>query len=364
MNNKFIDTNNIKVVKTADFNMHFNKHSGYTEIYGKTEKDNPETAPAPTHLDIEICGGCDGHMLHICGIKTKNGNIISPCYKSNSNLDMNEYMSFETFKELFKNFDKRYLTQIAFGTDARLCNNPDIWKILEYTRSEGIIPNLTCAYADKDTAKELVRLCGGIAVSRYHDKRFCYETIHNLLEALQKSKRKFMDINMHILVCEENYNNILETIKDYHTDERLKGMNAIVLLTLKQIGRGIYFHQLSYNKYKNIIKEMINNNIIFGADSCGCIQFYNALKETNSIIAENNKENIERCESSRYSFYIDYKGKGYPCSFCPGSKDWKEGIDIISNFWNHPKVLEFRKININCKNDCPVYGNLFMEENK
>lgn len=388
----FKDYQKIKIVDTTNFHMKFDKSTGYTEIYGKSIKDNPIIAPAPTHLDIEICGECDGYKLGICGIKNKN-NIISPCYKSNIMENNIKYMSFDNFKQIFQYFDKRYLTQIAFGTDARLTNNPDIWKILEYTRNQGIIPNLTCAFVNQEDCDKLVNLCGAVAVSRYQNKNYCYDTIQNLsnsilnnfiilqgeekylykehikiknyIKLLSNPKEfinKFFAINMHILVCEENYENILETIEDIKTDKRLKYLNAIVLLTLKTIGRGVYFTPLSKEKYKKIIQKLIDNNIKFGSDSCGCNQFYNILKEINPQMAKNNKDNIERCESTKYSFYIDYTGKGYPCSFCPGKNHWKKGIKLNYNFWNHKRIQKFRKININCKQDCPAYGNLFMEE--
>ncbi|MBR2246458.1 MAG: hypothetical protein IJ880_05455 [Bacilli bacterium] len=394
----FKDNQMTKTVDNTNFYMKFDKSTGYTEIYGKSIKDNPIIAPAPTHLDIEICGECDGCQLGICGIKKKYS-VLSPCYKDNISFDNTKYMSFDKFKQIFQYFDKRYLTQIAFGTDARLVTNPDIWKILKYTRNQGIIPNLTCASVNQEDCDKLVDLCGAVAVSRYQNKNYCYDTIQNLSNSiLNKSVllygryenpyklynldreyikikdyiklvsnpkefiNKFFAINMHILVCEENYENILETIEDIKTDKRLEYLNAIVLLTLKTIGRGVYFTPLSKEKYKKIIQKLVDNNIKFGSDSCGCSQFYDVLKEINPQMAENNKDNIERCESTRYSFYIDYTGKGYPCSFCPGKNHWKKGIKLNYDFWNHKRVQKFREININCKQDCPAYGNLFTEE--
>ena len=138
----FKDNQMTKTVDNTNFYMKFDKSTGYTEIYGKSIKDNPIIAPAPTHLDIEICGECDGCQLGICGIKKKYS-VLSPCYKDNISFDNTKYMSFDKFKQIFQYFDKRYLTQIPFGTDARLVTNPDIWKILKYTRNQGIIPNLT-----------------------------------------------------------------------------------------------------------------------------------------------------------------------------------------------------------------------------
>jgi len=105
--------------------------------------------------------------------KGPGGNLCPHCYKSNTR--DGHYMSFETFKRVFKQIPDT-LTQIAFGTDADLLLNPDIWKIMEYTRKQGIIPNVTVADITKETAQKLANVCGAVSVSWYGihtSKEYC-----------------------------------------------------------------------------------------------------------------------------------------------------------------------------------------------
>ena len=51
---------------------------------------------------------------------------------------------FEEFKTIFhKVNEKRVLTQIAFGI-MNISTNPDFFKMMEYTKERGVIPNFTC----------------------------------------------------------------------------------------------------------------------------------------------------------------------------------------------------------------------------
>jgi hypothetical protein len=261
-------------------------------------------------------------------------------------------MTFETFKTIFDKLPN-CLTQVAFGVDSECKTNPDLWKILQYTRDNGIVPNLTCANIDRETAEKLSKVCGAVAISRYADKNVCYDSVKLLSQDFNMSQ-----CNIHMLVSESTYDQVLETIEDIKTDPRLSKLRALVLLSLKQKGRGVTQKPLSQEKYKNIVNKCLEAKINFGMDSCGCFKFVNSL-------ADNDKTKYEKyttsCESLLESFYINVDGMGYPCSFTenepvlPFNLNVVTCKDFVKDIWlSEPmkqvrgRILAARENKINC----------------
>ena len=52
-----LEKNNVKQVISRDYNYLFNKKSGYFARWGKTKEDDPQLAPFPEILDLEISSG-------------------------------------------------------------------------------------------------------------------------------------------------------------------------------------------------------------------------------------------------------------------------------------------------------------------
>jgi hypothetical protein len=143
-------------------------------------------------------------------------------------------MSFETFKAVLDKFPK-VLTQIAIGADSHATSNPDLWKMMEYSRSIGITPNITVADISDETADLLIKYCGATAVSRYTNKDLCYDSVKRLTD------RGMKQCNIHMLVSLETEDMVWETLKDRLVDPRLEKLNAIVLLSLKKKRQGQEF---------------------------------------------------------------------------------------------------------------------------
>ena len=57
---KFIETDKCKMYLSDNFNYVFDKTNGYTEVWGKTRKEDPEVAPFNMILDFEITERCSG----------------------------------------------------------------------------------------------------------------------------------------------------------------------------------------------------------------------------------------------------------------------------------------------------------------
>jgi hypothetical protein len=341
------DNKDEKRVVGEDYNYVFDKNSGFFARWGKTKEDDPKFSPIGGEiLDIEITTICNGI----------NGKLCQFCYKDNSPCGKN--MSFDTFKIIIDKMGKQ-LTQVAFGADSQATSNPDLWKMANYCREIGIVPNITVANISDEIADKITSVMGACAVSRYDDKNVCYDSIKKLTD------RGMKQINCHFMISSNTYDSCIETLNDIKNDNRLAKLNAIVLLSLKKKGRGVKFTSLPQDKYNKIVMFCLDNNINFGMDSCGAKKFLDATH--NHPNYENFKIICEPCEATDFSQYIDVDGKYYPCSFCEGVEDWKNGIDVVNchdylkDIWYNEKVIAFRnRLNNNCNNchkarECPVY---------
>lgn len=358
--------------KDGTFHMTLCRINGYTEKWGKTKeaKDDPTHCPWGNEIaDIEVTTSCNG-------IRDKDGNRApcAFCYKSNT--PHGKYMTFETFKKVFDKMNQpKTMTQIAFGVDAECKTNPDIWRIMDYALENGVVPNVTVADIDQQVAENIVRRCGACAVSCYQrDKNRCYDSIKMLTDEAKSQNKPYFKVNMHLLVSHETEDFVFEVFNDRLNDERLNDMGAIVMLSLKQKGRGKAFTKMDDEVYKKAIYFLQDHEISYGSDSCGAnrlmasLKDYYADKPDGEAQFQKTLELIESCESYMFSVYVNVDGQVFPCSFMEGEQGWEKGIDLTDdkykNFttqvWNHPRVLEWRNNAIrciNCKgcNQCPHY---------
>lgn len=352
---------------SGDYNFLFNSRNGFTCKFGKNKNDNPDFSPFGNEIaDIEITTSCRG-------IRDSSGNRkpCGFCYKCNS--EKGAYMSFEKFKKIFDLMNQpRTMTQIALGADAECKGNPDVWKIMDYCNENSVIPNITVADIDKEIAENIAKRCGACAVSVYErDKNRCYDSVELLTKAAKEIGKNHFQANIHLLVSDETKDFCNEVIDDILSDDRLKELNALVLLSLKQKGRGKSFSIIKRDSRKEIISRLLslqeNKKINFGMDSCGANFFLDFLKE-------NKKDHIyehfiEPCESFLFSIYVNVNGEAFPCSFMENEKGWEKGIDLlddsISNFrkdvWMNSRVVEWRDQavkNIHARgcNSCPYFN--------
>jgi len=176
-------------------------------------------------------------------------------------------------------------------------------------------------------------------------------------------KNSLFATNIHQLLSKETLDDVYQLLKDSKTDSRLSKLNAIVFLSLKQVGRGVKYNCVSQLEYNKLVKYCLDNNIRFGFDSCGASRFLESVKDhpdykTFTMLAE-------PCESLRMSCFINVHGKVSPCSFLEEKMINESGIDIINcsdfmtDVWFNEKVINFRNKSIECANKmlgCPVYN--------
>ena len=323
--------NGVKTFISDDYNYKFNMDSGYFERWGKTEDDDPQYSPyGPEIIDLELSSGqCRGNCPF--------------CYKGNTpNLPI-EYMDFDTYKKLFKIINVPTLTQIAFGiTD--IDANPDFWDIIEFTANNDIIPNYTTngIGITKDIADKTRLFCGAVAVSVYmHNKEKAYNAIKMYIDA------GMTQVNIHFMLSTETMDFAYDVMHDIQTDDRLKGMNAIVFLQYKDKNPQAHFTSPNFLQFKSLIDCCLDMNVKFGFDSCSSAMFMKAVADRDD--ADKLIQYVDNCESfGLFSGYISYQGIFYPCSFAEGVGEWKEGInifkieDFVKDIWYSDKLSRNR----------------------
>ena len=330
----------IKRLRLPEYNYDFDTQTGLFVRWGKTREEDPQSSSiGPEIADIEVTTSCRGSGGQLCNF----------CYKSNNPNGKN--MSFETFKIIFDKLPKN-LTQIAFGADASCEANSDLFQMMAYCRTNNVVPNITVADISEHTAERLANVCGAVAVSHYQTS-VCKRSI----ELLHKHGLK--QINVHQMVSEETLDNCY-TIMD--EAKNIPGLNAIVMLSLKQKGRGRNFSPLPYHMFKDMLDYALANKIPIGFDSCTAHKFLKYVNESGNEALMKLAVFVEPCESMLFSTYIDVDGVAYPCSFTPGTPGWEKGIDVVackdymSDVWNNERMEVWRSGLIGNERRCPLYS--------
>lgn len=354
---QLIDTDKTKILKSENLNHLFNKQTGFSATWGKTEKDDPDFSPiGPFILDIEISTKCSG---------VKGIGVCKFCYKSNT--PDGEHMSFETFEKVMtKVHQVKTVGQIAMGIGdiSGIHANPDMWKMVDWCREHFIVPNVTVngEGVTDEVADMIAAKMGACAISVY-DKNKSYDSIKKLTD------RGMTQCNIHYMVANETYEGAFRLMDDRLTDPRLAKLNAIVFLSLKPKGRAKgNFTSLTQEQFATLVEYALDRNITIGFDSCGCSNFIKSVE--NHPKFELFKQLAEPCESTRYSAYISSTGHYFPCSFMDGETvenggSWTEGLDVVNcnNFikdiWMNEKTKLFREKCIGCISNggsCPHYS--------
>jgi MoaA/NifB/PqqE/SkfB family radical SAM enzyme len=277
--------------------------------------------------------------------------LVHNCYKNNKRTG--EQMSFETFKKLFTRLPKG-TTQVAFGI-GNLYGHNDMWKIFQYSRDNGVIPNVTINGWEltDEVAARLASVMGAVAVSRYEPPDICYDAVKKLTDLGMKQ------CNIHMLLSIQTYDACMQLLRDVEDDPRLTNLNAVVFLMLKPKGRGATLGQLrDYTKYKALVDYALERNLRIGFDSCGVPSFLNTVKGHPNY--KSFEQATDRCESGLFSLYVDVRGNVWPCSFGQNRKDLTPiNLLTIENFekevWESQIMSEWRARLLSNERSCPLY---------
>ena len=346
---------------SPEYNYYFNKETGLFARWGADIGEDPEYSPFGCEiLDIEISiNGCPNGRL----VDGPNGGyrLCQTCYKDNTDGPPTN-MSFETFKAILDKMP-RSLVQVAFGISG-VQTNPDFIRMMEYSREKGIIPNFTLSGIDltDEIAEKCAKLVGAVAVSAYaSNKNICYDTVKKFTDLGLKQ------VNIHLCTSSESLPFVYEVLNDRLTDDRLKNMNAVVFLGIKEKGRAKgKYTVLGLDEYKKLIEFCFKNKISIGFDSCSAPKFEAVVQELG--LTEHEKTRLtacsESCESAIFSGYINVFAKWFPCSFSEGECGF-EGIDVLTctdfvkDIWHSDDALRFRAMlaeNTECGcRHCPIF---------
>ena len=350
---------NLKVVKSEDYNHIFNKKTGFSVRWGKEKKDDPDLAPAPELLDIEISTVLptkdveqykNNSNLNIVQ-KGCNGIGCHFCYKGNKRGRSTVNMSLGMFQEILSKIPKS-VCQIAFGITS-IDANPDLWDIMRYTRKCGIIPNITINGVNitNEDLEKLKEICGAVAVS-VNEK--------NISHSINCLKRMIDDYqieqtNIHYVIYKNSYDFLFKLIDFISDDKILKNLNALVLLSAKD-KQNCGLQSITLDQYKEIIQYAQDKQVRLGFDSCSANLYMKCIQDDENF--EKMNQYVEPCESGLFSFYINAFGKGYVCSFAEEiSHEWDllKVVDFQKEVWYSEEMKMWRQKLLDGNRNCPFY---------
>jgi len=329
-----------KIFRGSNYNYVFDMDTGVFQRWGATVDDDPDWCPyGPELLDLEIStGSCKGKCKW--------------CYKANGDPANDHHMSFDQFKIIFDKMPY-VLTQIAFGITDTYANK-DFFKMMEYSRNNGVVPNYTThgLDVDQEAADRTAELCGAVAVSVVNKAK--------TFKAIELYKTAGMDqVNIHFVLSEESFDDAKRLAKE--VSELDLGVRAIVFLQYKPKGRmnEQYHSILSVEKYKDLTQYCDELGVGYGFDSCSAPVFADAV--VGHPYEKELLQLIEPCESGLFSAYINCHGVFFPCSFTENEKGWHDGIDVLhcisftQDVWLHDRVKAWRKNLLENKRHCPTF---------
>lgn len=349
-----------KCIASSDYNLLFNKQTGFLARWGKTKDDDPDWSPfGPELADIEISSAAPEDLTNVGSLTTItqggcNGiGCKKFCYKQNTS-NQTVHMTLELFKGIMDRMP-RTLTQIAFGV-CSINSNPDVWEIFAETRRRGCVPNVTVngQGITDDIAAKLSSLCGAVAVSVNPENQ---EIAYNAVKKLTKDYG-MSQVNFHIVLSLDTVSFVKSVVDDMQNDPRLSELNALVMLAFKDKGCTGCFQPVTLDAYREVIAYCDEYGTRYGFDSCSAHTYLRAIEGHPN--ADQLEQCVEPCESGLFSIYINVFGHVSACSFCEGMDMWADGIDVMSydtfvDLWNCDKMKAWRQRILDNDRECPFY---------
>jgi hypothetical protein len=349
-----------KCFKSPDYNFDFDKITGTFKRWGVTLEDDPNCAPSPEIIDVELSSTVQEEE------ETPFGTIITPggcsgrgcggnwCYKGNKKSGNTCHMTLERFKQVFTILPKT-ITQIAFG----ICSSdshPQLFDIAKHTRDNGVAANITVNGIGfyMDLAKKYAENFNAIAISI--NKLNIEDAIGTFFLIRQWSD---MQLTFHFMLANETLEDAYLIIDKLATSN-LKNIGALLFLGYKPKNPNCNFTSVRDSSvYKKLTEYANSKGLNVGFDSCSAHMYDSTIQDHPN--REKITQMIEPCESGLFSLYMSNKGIFYPCSFMEGVGDWVEGISVgdVDNFskdvWFSLKLTEWRNKLLDCKRNCPQY---------
>lgn len=296
---------------------------------------------APGLLDIGIMGHCT--HAHLCTVG---------CYQGGTG-NCKPNMTLDNYRKIIDQ-SKEFLFQVALGGHGDPNKHENFGEILEYTRSNEIVPNYTTSgfnLTDEEVALTK-RFCGATAVSWYR-RDYTLDAIRRFLEAGCKT-------NIHYVLGNDSIDEAIERLEQGTFPE---GINAVIFLLHKPVGCGRQESVLQpgdpkVKKFFEIV-DTCNFKHKIGFDSCTVPGLINNTERIN-------QDSFDTCEGGRHSAYITPDMMMLPCSFDNQSYAWAVSLDsyTVQEAWKSSEFDNFRSHFRNacsgckdrqlCMSGCPI----------
>lgn len=342
-----VHINRIYIDKKYNFFELFNPENGTlirSNIFG-TKKD-PIKRSFPELIDVGIMGHCLAGRKGVC----KNAGI--DCYQNGPIVD-NMNMTLDDYAWII-NQCKDKVFQVALGGAGDPNKHTNFREILELTRKNNIVPNLTTSGLNiTDNEIDLIETyCGAVAVSYYSRLINGEESNKATIDVIRKFIKNDCKTNVHYVVSNET---ISEAIYRLEKDYWPEGINAVIFLLYKPVGFGTKDKILKSGKQLSKFLNLAVNKMHpyrVGFDTC----FTTALLSVPSI----NLLSVDSCEASRFSMYIHSDLVATPCSFDNISRQYAYKLkpNTIREAWNSEIFSSFLKERDACSN-CAKYEECF-----
>ena len=331
----------------------FNENNGTlirSDVSGT--KMDPYMRSFPELIDIGVMGHCISGEKGLC----KMAGI--DCYQKGAET-LHENMSLAHYKRIIDEASRKTF-QVALGGAGDPNKHENFGEILAYTKSNGIVPNLTTSgYELTEEETNLIgENCGAVAVSFYSrlvGDRESNEITINAIEMLQKR----ITTNIHYVISRDS---ISEATYRLENEMWPDGINAIIFLLYKPVGNGLKEKALiSQEAIERFMVAALSKKHKYsvGFDTCFTPVLFNYVDyiDLNSIDA---------CEAARFSMYIDSRLNAYPCSFDNQKKQYCVSMrdKTISDVWNSDTFNKFRSVRCgvtNCIHEDLCYGGCGLE---
>ncbi len=302
-------------------------------------------ANGPDTVDIEILIDNDNERL----LNPKIGDVHK------------KFMSFPKFKKIYGNLPPsvarvNLIAQNVHPNSRKGVKTLEEFEgILKYLDNEKVGVNLIIE--DEPLSLKEIKL-----ITEYCDNIYVNlnstEKTYNLVNKLTRHGKSGVHIRM--LFCNNTYKLTGCVITSISDDHRLKHLESLNLVSVKPAGRWNMYEPIkNVKKMRAMVLYAKSKDIVLNFDACSACNYVCAVKDQKD--RDTLLLNAPPCESGLNQYYIDVHGRGYPCVFCKGLKDFG-GSDCIrcENFdrdvWHSLESIRFRVEIIKSKRICPIYN--------
>jgi MoaA/NifB/PqqE/SkfB family radical SAM enzyme len=320
-----------KHFENGTYEIYYNTKTGFELIQGINNNPDPVILELPSLLDVGIMGSCPNHCEF--------------CYQGNKT---EPHMTFENFRRIIDE-TKHHVNQVALGGRGDPNLHPDFRRIVEYARSNGVVPNYTTSGVGlTDLQVDVSKACGAVAVSDYRSAE-SYRAINSFINSGIKT-------NIHFMLTKTSYFDAVRVLQGGNPWQNLvprfdpfplEKINAIIFLLFKPQGNAKQLewfpNKTQLRSFADLIVGKPNSKTKIGMDSC----LVNYIKQYIENLPGTLEMVIDTCEAARASMYITPSMEAMPCSFADSKfkvsledKTIKEAWDLSQSFKTFRKCLE------------------------